>query len=68
MKWWTVKVQSDAGEPSVQYRTEAETWEQALADVSALFQPDELPGELRAEFERGDYDIVVSPGCEVPGE
>jgi hypothetical protein len=41
MTWWTVKVQSDAGETSREYRTQADTWEQALADVSALFPPEE---------------------------
>lgn len=41
MKWWTVKVQSDDGEESRQYRTQAETWEQALADISALFPAEE---------------------------
>jgi hypothetical protein len=41
LKWWTVRVQSDEGEPSKQYRTQAETWEQALADISHLFPPEE---------------------------
>lgn len=53
--WWTVKIQSDAGETSKQYRTQADTWEQALADVSALFQP-----------ETADFDIDISPASPGP--
>lgn len=40
LKWWTVKVQSDDGEESRQYRTQAETWDEALADISDLFRPE----------------------------
>jgi hypothetical protein len=45
VKWWTVKVQDDAGD-GVQYRTRARTWEQALADISALFPPEEAVNDL----------------------
>lgn len=39
MKWWTVKVTSDDGEEH-SYRTQAGTWDEALADISDLFRPE----------------------------
>jgi hypothetical protein len=41
VQWYTVSVSPDNGEVPYRYRTQASSWEHALAGISALFPPEE---------------------------